>query len=104
WIAYEKVKADRDKLAAELKATYPSFESQLGQLIAKIEVNDREIEFVNAHGLPTGAERLRSAELIARGLESWRVNQTDVVRITRELCLPSFKHDPHRPYAWPRSR
>jgi hypothetical protein len=29
------------------------------------------------------------------------VNSADVVRITRELCLPAFKHDPHRPYAWP---
>jgi hypothetical protein len=101
---YERVKAERDSLAIQLKANYPGIENQLGQLITKIEANDREIEFVNAHGLPTGAERLRSAELIARGIEAWRVNQTDVVRITRELCLPAFKHDPHIPYAWPRSR
>ena len=104
WIAYEKLKTERDRLAAELKASYPGIESQLGQLITKIEANDREIEFVNAHGLPTGAERLRSAELVAREVEAWRVNQADVVRITRELCLPAFKHDPHRPYVWPRSR
>src|SRR6516225_6435384 len=44
------------------------------------------------------------AYLVAREVEAWRVNQTEVVRITRELCLPTFKHDPHRPYAWPRSR
>jgi len=104
WIAYEKVKAERDSLAAELKASYPSMESRLGELIAKIEANDREIEFVNGHALPSGAERLRSAELIARGIEAWRVNQTEVVRISHELCLPAFKHDPHRPYAWPRQR
>jgi DNA repair exonuclease SbcCD ATPase subunit len=104
WIAYEKVKAERDKLAAELKASYPNIEALLGELIAKVEANDRELEFVNAQALPTGAERLRSAELIARGIEAWRVNQADVVRFTHELCLPAFKHDPHRRYAWPRSR
>ena len=104
WTAYLKVKADRDKFAAELKASYPSIESRLGELIAKIEGNDREIEYINGQALPMGAERLRSAELIARGIEAWRVNSTDVVRITRELCLPAFKHDPHQPYAWPRQR
>jgi hypothetical protein len=103
-IAYERVKTERDSLAAELKASYPSMESRLGELIAKIEANDREIEFVNGHGLPLGAERLRSAELIARGIEAWRVKSADVVRISHELCLPAFKHDPHRPYAWPRQR
>ena len=102
WNIYKRVKAERDLLAAELKANYPGIESQLGQLITKIVANDREIEFVNAQALPTGAERLRSAELVAREVDAWRVNQTDVVRITRELCLPAFKHDPHRPYAWPR--
>ena len=103
-VIYEKTKAERDLRAAELKAHYPNIEAEFGELIAKIDANDREIDFVNAHGLPIGAERLRSAELVARGIEAWRVNQTDVVRITRELCLPGFKHDPHRPYAWPRSR
>jgi hypothetical protein len=104
WIAYEKVKAERDKLAGELKESYPSIEAWLGELIAQIDVNDREIDYLNSQALPTGAERLRSAELVAREVEAWRVNQTDIVRITRELCLPAFKHDPHRPYAWPRSR
>jgi hypothetical protein len=103
-VIYERTKAERDLLAAELKAHYPNIEAQLAELIARIDANDREIDFVNAHGLPTGAKRLRSAELVAREVEAWRVNQADVVRITRELCLPSFKHDPHRPYAWPRSR
>jgi len=79
-IIYDKAKAERDRLAAELKANYPGIESQLGRLITKIEANDREIEFVNAHGLPTGAERLKSAELIARGVESWRVNSPLILR------------------------
>ena len=79
-------------------------ETRLGELIAKIEANDREIQYINGQALPTGAERLRSAELIAREIEAWRVNSADVVRISHELCLPAFKHDPHRPYAWPRQR
>jgi hypothetical protein len=79
-------------------------ETRLGELIAKIEANDRKIEYINSQSLPTGAERLRSAELIARGIEAWRVNSADVVRISHELRLPAFKHDPHRPYAWPRQR
>jgi hypothetical protein len=101
-IAYDRVKTERDSLAAELRASYPSMESRLGELIAKIEANDREIEYINGQALPTGAEHLRSAELIARGIEAWRVKSADVVRISHELRLPAFKHDPHRPYAWPR--
>jgi hypothetical protein len=103
-VTYEKAKTERDLLAAELKAIYPDIETRLGELIARIEANDREVDYINVHKLPRGAERLRCAELVARGVEAWRVNQTDVVRITRELCLPAFKHDPHHPYAWPRSR
>jgi hypothetical protein len=104
WITYNKVKVECEKLAAELKANYPRIENQLGELIAKIEANDREIDYLNSQALPKGAARLRSAELIAREIEAFRINQTDVVRITRELCLPQFRHDPHRPYAWPRLR
>jgi len=48
----------------------------------------------------TSSQRLFCPDCI----ESWRVNQTEVVRITRELCLPAFEHDPHRLYVWPRSR
>ena len=99
-IDYERVKTERDKLAAELKAIYPAFESQLAELLPRIVENDRQIEFINARAMPTGMERLLGAELIARGLEGWRVNSSDVVRITRELCLPAFKHDPHASYAW----
>ena len=87
-----------------IRYVYPSMESRLGELIAKIEANDREIEYVNGQALLSGAERLRSAELIARGIEAWRVNSADVVRISHELRLPAFKHDPHRPYAWPRQQ
>jgi DNA repair exonuclease SbcCD ATPase subunit len=101
---YEKLKAERDRLAAELKAVYPDIEAKLGKLVSDLERNEREIFFINCHELPAGAQRLESAELIARDISSWRVGMANVVRIVEELCLPSFKHDPHRPYAWPRSR
>jgi hypothetical protein len=104
WAAYEKLKAERDKLVVELKAVYPGIEAKLEELIGKLEKNEREIDFINRHQLPTGAARLESAELLARGLGSWRVGMADVKRITEELTLPAFNHDPHRPYAWPRSR
>jgi hypothetical protein len=103
-VSYEKAKAESKLLAQELKTKYAGIQAWLGELIAKIEANDRQIDYINSQALPRGAEHLRSAELIARDLESWRVNQTEVVRITRELVLPAFKHDPHRPYAWPRLR
>ena len=59
-ITYNEVKAERDLLAAELRAYYSIIESQLGELIAKIDANDRWIGYINSQ-LPTGAERLRSA-------------------------------------------
>jgi hypothetical protein len=66
--------------------------------------NDREIEYVNNHARPSGAERLLVAELIARGLEGFVKNSVRTPRITEELCLPAFEHSAHQPYAWPRSR
>jgi len=50
-IAYEK--ADRDRLAAELKAVYPPMEAQLRDLLARPAANDREIEHINAPALPS---------------------------------------------------
>jgi hypothetical protein len=48
-------------LAAELKAIYLAFESQLAELLARIDANDREIEYINGQALPTGAERASKA-------------------------------------------
>jgi DNA repair exonuclease SbcCD ATPase subunit len=99
-VVYEKAKAERDRLAAELRSTYPAIEAQLGKLIAAIAENDRQLDYVNTE-LPKGAERLKSAELLARGIGAWRIDLADVVRISRELCLPRFQHDAHSPYVWP---
>jgi hypothetical protein len=103
-IAYKKAKAERDKLAAELKAIYPPIEAQFRHLMTRIDANDKEIEYINAHVLPRGAERLLVAELVARGLMGFVNNSVQAIRITQELRLPAFRFDQHDPYAWPRSR
>jgi hypothetical protein len=61
WIAYEKARTGRAKLAAELKAIYAAFESQLAEFLARIDANDRDIEYINGQALPTGAERASKA-------------------------------------------
>jgi hypothetical protein len=55
-IRWEQVKAERDRLAAELTDTYPAIERQLVDLFARLDANDREVKYLNAH-LPTGAAR-----------------------------------------------
>jgi len=103
-IAYKKAKAERDKLAAELKAIYPPIEAQFRDLMTRIDANDKQIEYINAHVLPRGAERLLVAELVARGLMGFVENSVEAVRIIRDLRLPAFRFDQHDPYSWPRAR
>jgi hypothetical protein len=104
WIAYEKAKAERDKLAAELKEFYPSFEKKLSDLLYRIDVNDKEIERINDRARPMGADRLLVAELAARNLEGFASKSGEVPRITKILRVPAFRFDRHDPYAWPRER
>jgi hypothetical protein len=104
WIAYEKAKAERDKLAAELKEFYPSFEKKLIDLLYRIDVNDKEFERINDRARPMGADRLLVAELAARNLEGFASKSGEVPRITKTLRVPAFRFDRHNPYAWPRER
>jgi hypothetical protein len=95
--------AERDKLAAELKAIYPPIEAQFRDLMTRIDANDKQIEYINAHVLPRDAERLLVAELVARGLMGFVENSVEAVRIIRDLRLPAFRfdqHDPSRSAAW----
>jgi hypothetical protein len=103
WIAYEKVKAERDKLAEELKAIYPPIEAQFRDLMTRIDVNDKEIERINDRARPMG-DRLLVAELVARDLRGFVEHSVDVARITRQMHLLAFQCDRHDPYTWPRSR
>ena len=101
-LVYDRVKAERDKLAAELAEIYPAFANKLADLLPRIAANDREVEYINGHALPSGAGRLLVAELVARNLEGFGKNFIRTPRITEELCLPTFEYSAHHPYAWPR--
>jgi hypothetical protein len=102
WLAYEKAKEDRNKIAAELKEVYPKVAAKLANLAARIVENDREIEIINSRARPVGAEWLAGAERIARGLKGFNDGTADVPRITRDLRLPGFEYNRHDPYMWPR--
>jgi hypothetical protein len=105
-LVYERVRQERDQLAVELSAIYPALAHKLAELLPRIAANDREIEYINNHARPSGAERLLVAELIARNLEGFGKSHGNIVirtpRITEELCLPTFEYSAHHPYAWPR--
>ena len=103
-VAYDKVKAVRDDLAKELADLYPAFAQKLAELLPRIAANDREIEYINGHALPSGAKRLLVAELVARGLEGFMHNSIAIPSLMEELCLPAFECSAHDRYAWPRSR
>jgi hypothetical protein len=101
---YKRVMAARDELAAELAEMYPVVEKRLSDLIGRIAANDREVAWINASRLPDGAERLLSAELVARGLGGFVRNGVQTPSITEELQLPRFQSDAFEPYAWPRMK
>jgi hypothetical protein len=96
-VVYDKAKAVRDGLADELADLYPAFAQRLAELLERVVVNDREIDYIN-HALPRGADRLLVAELKARGLP-WVVNNVETPRITNHLCLPPWQ--PRSSYLWP---
>jgi hypothetical protein len=103
WLAYERAKAERDMLAAELREVYPAVAARLADIVARIDANDREIEKVNTRARPDGAEGLAGAEMVARGLKGFNYGLTNIPRITRDLRLPSFDDKKDGPYAWPQS-
>ena len=97
-VAYDKAEAVRDELAKELADLYPAFAQKLVELLARVVINDGEIDYINNHALPKGADRLLVAELKARGLP-WVVNNVETPRITNQLCLPPWQ--PRSNYLWP---
>jgi hypothetical protein len=98
--AYERVKTERDKQAAELAKFYPEFAERLADLLSRIKKNDSDVAIVNGQ-LPSGEKPLLVAELVARGLTGSIVNGTEVPRI-RDAVLPAFEPNPHTPFSWPR--
>ena len=70
----------------------------LVELLVRVVINDREIDQINTHALPRGAERLLVAELKARGVPGWVVNSIETPRITNQLCQPPWQ--PCSNYLW----
>src|SRR4029078_1550485 len=103
WQAYEKAKAERDKLVSELKDVYPAYATRLADLVARIKANDREVDRINLRAQPDGAEWLRSVELVARDLTGWNDGTATVPRLVRDLRLPAFEYYRHVLNVWPRS-
>ena len=98
-VAYDKAKAVRDELAKELADLYPAFAQKLAELLARVAINDAEVDSINNHALPRGADRLLVAELKARGLPGWVMNSVAEPRITDQLNLPPWQ--PRSNYLWP---
>jgi len=97
--AYDKARVVRDQLAAELADLYPAVAPKLAELATRVMANDRDIEFINSYNLPQGAERLLTAELVARGLPGWVTNAVHAPRIVDLLYLPPWH--PQSGYFWP---
>ena len=97
-MVYDKAKVVRDELANELADLYPALAEKLIELLARVVVNDREIDYINNRTLPKGADRLLVAELKARGLP-WVMNNVETPRITDQLHLPPWQ--PRSNYLWP---
>ena len=88
-------------MAEELGCLYPPIVIQLVDLLKRIDANDHQIGYINDHALPSGAKRLRVAELVTRNLLAFTPKPyVDVPRITKELRLPAFEYPGVR-YAWP---
>jgi hypothetical protein len=97
-IEYDRVTAERDKLAEELARVYPQMAATLAALLQRIDANDHEIATLKP---PDGAARLLSAELIARGMPGFVRNGVEALSIITDLRLPAFHFDQHAPYTWP---
>jgi hypothetical protein len=95
---YERVKAVRDQLAAEMREVYPAAVARLVDLFQRMAECDRECSRI-AGSAPYGEQRrLRGVELTARGVEG--LLQPDVW-IALELRLPAFPRETGPILAWP---
>jgi hypothetical protein len=103
-VAYDRVKAERNKLAAELAKVYPGIEEKLRELLPRLAASDRMVKYINGHALPSDAGPLLEAELVARRLRSFFEGGEPVPSITTDLRLPAWERNRHEPYAWPRLR
>jgi hypothetical protein len=87
---YDEVAAERDKLAIEFEEVYETAARRIADIVARVDANDRFVQFINAASLPKGMKPMLGAELVARGLESFSIPHRFVPRITEVLRLPSW--------------
>jgi hypothetical protein len=86
---YERVKAERDRLAVELATSYPQAVATLVDLLARIAECEKECSRV-AETAPSGEKRrLLGPELHAKRLTGFK---RDTPSLTRDLRLPSWEH------------
>jgi hypothetical protein len=95
--------AKRDALADELAEVYPPMAEKLADLAARIAAHNAAIDRINKKGLPDGAEWVASAELVARGIESFSAGGLQLPSVVEQLRLPEFEPSVHKQYAWRRS-
>ena len=110
WAARNAVIAERDKLAEEITREYPPIVDKLVDLVTRLAANDKQREVCNRHAPPSGAEVIRSAEEVARGLfafEKERFEQSGgsyhppLPRLTTDMKLPKFAAVKGYMFAWP---
>jgi hypothetical protein len=75
WLTeYDALKGERDALAEELREVYPDAARKIANVLGRITTNDEALAELH-RSRPDGVEQyLRSAELHARGLESFSQN------------------------------
>jgi hypothetical protein len=95
---YERVKAVRDALAAEMREVYPVAVTRLADLFQRMAQCDRECSRIDGSRPDSEHQQLRGVELTARGVEG--LLQPDVY-IAEMLRLPFFWRDSGPIYAWP---
>jgi hypothetical protein len=98
-VIYDKLKAERDQLAKEYTDLYPPLAQKLAELLSLVAANDREVDYLNKHALPKGADRLLEVELIARELPGWVQAGIQTLRVIDLLRLPPWR--PRTNYLWP---
>ena len=80
-VVYDKAEAVRDELANELADLYPAFAQKLVELLARVVINDREIDHINNRS----AERCRPPARC-------RTQGARPVRLGRELRRDAAHH------------
>lgn len=98
---YDAAVIERDRLAEALRAFYPEAERTLAKLLPALDANERELRRINESALPKSAQYLKSAELIARGIDGWKVGVNSITSISTELVWPRWDGNPHDPHVWP---